>query len=626
MNSYRLAIIGCGPRGLTVLERLLEHSKLMPRGCRLELVLLDPGRPGEGSHPSDQAAHLLTNTVASQVTMFPPDSLVGGASDSAFVDWAAAQGYRRHGDTYRRSAEATGMALTDAEHLPRVLLGDYLSSFYEALVAMRPASMSVRHVRARVVDVISLADGYALALDDGSRVAADYVVLAIGHGMRTETAEDRRLAEYAAARRPRNPSLAYYPSPYPISRLDTVADGARVAIQGLGLTAHDVVSALTTGRGGSYRQDGCRLVYEPSGREPRLYLCSRNTLPFAARGINQKGRTGRHICRFFTRQAVEVIRQRATATGDARLAFEADVLPLILKEMAFAYRMAETRGEIDPQGFVPTVEEEARVRAILWPLDGRSFDSAAEFRTFFWQLVKDDLAEAYRGNLTSGVKAATDVLRDSREAIRAAVEFGGLLPASHQYFVEVFNAITNRVSFGPPLRRSEEWLALFEAGLLDVAGGPQTTIEMPAGEGVYSIRAQYGDRVERREVDVVIAARLDIYSPLSDRAELSANLLRRGLIKPYMNGDYHPGGIDIDENLHPLDRHNVAQRRLWAIGFIVEGPHFYTHALPRPQIMSRQTVDAERCALALYADLSAAERAIAADGIHSLTPESIAHE
>jgi len=91
------------------------------------------------------------------------------------------------------------MALTDAEHLPRVLLGDYLSSFYEALVAMRPASMSVRHVRARVVDVISLADGYALALDDGSRVAADYVVLAIGHGMRTETAEDRRLAEYAAA-------------------------------------------------------------------------------------------------------------------------------------------------------------------------------------------------------------------------------------------------------------------------------------------------------------------------------------------------------------------------------------------------------------------------------------------
>jgi hypothetical protein len=71
-----------------------------------------------------------------------------------------------------------------------------------------------------------------------------------------------------------------------------------------------------------------------------------------------------------------------------------------------------------------------------------------------------------------------------------------------------------------------------------------------------------------------------------------------------MNGEYHPSGIDIDENLRVKDAGGAVQPRLWAIGFVAEGPHFYTHALPRPGIASRQTVDAERIALALYDDIA----------------------
>src|SRR5262245_40720883 len=98
MTSFQLAIIGAGPRALTILERLLEHKERMPRHATLNVLVIDPGNLGEGSHPSDQADHLLINTLASQVTMYPPHSSVGGDTGPSLLDWAGAQGYRRFAD------------------------------------------------------------------------------------------------------------------------------------------------------------------------------------------------------------------------------------------------------------------------------------------------------------------------------------------------------------------------------------------------------------------------------------------------------------------------------------------------------------------------------------------------
>jgi uncharacterized NAD(P)/FAD-binding protein YdhS len=602
-TGFQLAIIGGGPRALTILERLLEYKERMPRRATLNVLLIDPGNLGEGSHPTDQADHLLINTLTSQVTMYPPRSFVGGGPGPSLLDWAAAQGYRRFADGYRVAAGPEGEPLGESDHLPRRILGRFLAAFARAVISALPGNIRVQHVRATATDVRFENGDYAINLDNGRTVFASHVILAMGHGYRAPTADDRRLAAFARAGRAINPHLAFFASPYPISQLDAIADGARVAIQGLGLTAHDVVSALTLGRGGGYRTEKGKLVYEPSGREPRLWLCSRHTLPFAARGINQKGRTGRHICRFFTAQAVASL--RPAGNRRARIDFESQLLPLVIKEMAYGYRVAEGGEPIDAEHFEPTPEEVRSIRQILWPLEGMNFGSSSEFRSWFLARMNEDLQEAYRGNCTSGVKAATDVLRDAREGFREGVEFAGLTPASHRYFLEQFNPTINRVSFGPPLRRNEEWIALFDAGVLDVAGGPVTRIETPDDDCAFRVASDYPDAAEHVAVDAVISARLDNYSPLTDSARLSANLLRRGLLRPFMNGEYHPSGIDIDENLRVKDAGGAVQARLWAVGFVVEGPHFYTHALPRPGIASRQTVDAERIVLGLYDDIAA---------------------
>ncbi|WP_323853967.1 MBL fold metallo-hydrolase [Xenorhabdus koppenhoeferi] len=188
-----------------------------------------------------------------------------------------------------------------------------------------------------------------------------------------------------------------------------------------------------------------------------------------------------------------------------------------------------------------------------------------------------------------------NLLRDVREALRRAVEFAGLTAKSHRYFIEEFNPIINRVSFGPPLRRNQELLALLDAGIVELGGGPGAQIICDESKFRYVLSCEFSQQHYEKQVDVIIAARLDSYSPLSDASKLTQHLVKNGLITPFMNGKYHPGGIAIDKNLHPINVSGQTEEKLWAIGFLVEGAHYYTHALPLPHIQSRQFEDAEIC-------------------------------
>lgn len=422
MTTTNVTVVGLGPRGLSVLERLLEHAHRLPAGSHLHIDVVDPGDCGQGSHPSRQPDHLLINTIASQVTMFAPNSIAGGANGPTLVEWAVAHGYRRFGQRFCRVSDGSGDAITEFDYLPRSLLGEYLAWVYDRVTQSLPDSISVSQHRTRVQDVVPQDKGFLIALDSGDTCRADYLFLTTGHGRRQLTDEDSLAVAFVEQHVQRNPALAFFASPYPVSGLSRIDPQATVAIQGFGLTAHDVISELTVGRGGRFidTQDGLR--YERSGREPRLLMFSRNCLPFAARGVNQKGLTGKHQARFFTPAAVCALADAAgAARGDRRVDFRRDVVPLIVREMAYAYRCATLARSVDPTTFEPTHDETRRIEAILWPLNGRRFASDAEFRTFFDAYFADDLAHAFLGNLSSPVKAATDVLRETRYAKRSSM-------------------------------------------------------------------------------------------------------------------------------------------------------------------------------------------------------------
>ena len=78
MTSRRLdvCLIGAGPRGLSVLERLCANAASAAPETAVTVHVVDPFPPGAGQvWRTDQSEHLLMNTVASQVTMFTDESV-----------------------------------------------------------------------------------------------------------------------------------------------------------------------------------------------------------------------------------------------------------------------------------------------------------------------------------------------------------------------------------------------------------------------------------------------------------------------------------------------------------------------------------------------------------------------
>ena len=603
MKRTSITIIGMGPRGLSVFERLAALA--LHRQLLLDLILIEPGECGPGVHVARQPQHLLINTLASQVTMFPAAGAVRHApvcATPSLTVWAREMGYRRVGDRYYRLGGSGGHDIGEADYLPRSLLGEYLAWVYQQVAAALPAGVAVTHHRQRAVDLSQRPDGSSvIELESGYVVTSDFVFLTTGHGSNLPSDLDAWLGKFAQDHARYNSRLGFMRQVYPMEQLARISADARVAIQGLGLSAHDVIAELTVGRGGEFVAGPEGLRYLPSGREPQLTLCSRNCLPYAARGVNQKGLDGRHQARHFTVDAVEALRRQALiARGSSQLDFDRELLPLLKREIADAYRTAAAT--------LDAPDEDTLLADLLFPLQDRQFATLAEFRRYFRDWLLADLAEARLGNLASPTKAATDVLRDVRATLQSAIEHGGLTPASHRKFLNVYHPAINRAAFGPPLRRNQELLALLDAGVVTLQAGPGSRIDIDETESTYLLTTKFASGSEQHPVDVVVIARLEPFVPETDTSLLIRNMLKRGLVRPYYNGMFHPGGINLNRAGQPLDAAGAALANLWALGYLTEGAHYYTHALPRPQLRSRQVWDAEQCVMALAAKMAENQR------------------
>jgi uncharacterized NAD(P)/FAD-binding protein YdhS len=604
MKRISVTIIGMGPRGLSILERIAAFAQRA--GAALQLNLVDPNECGPGVHSPRQPQHLLINTIASQVTLFPfPEAveLAPVCATPSLTEWARGQGYRRFGEQFFQvDAGCGGAEITETDYLPRQLLGLYLAWAYAQIAAALPPSVALKHVRQRALDMVQQPDGsFMVELENGYALASDFVFLTTGHGTNVLSDEESWCRKFAHDHARFNSKLAFIRHVYPLDKLVGIGSDACVGIQGVGLTAHDVVAELTVGRGGRFVQQGAALRYLASGQEPQLLLFSRHCLPAAARGVNQKGLAGRHPARFFTREAVRALREGQLRAGTgAQLDFDRDLLPLLLKEMGYAWRTAADAAAPDPRRYALGDDERDGITAMLFPLRGKSFASQAEFQAFFRALMEADLRQAAHGNLGSPAKASADVLRDARAVLQDIVEHAGLTPASHRKFLSVYHPAINRITFGPPRQRNEQLLALMDAGVLSIAAGPHPVLRADEERSQFVLVNRFAGTTVSKFLDALVIARLDVYSPETDDALFTRNLSKRGTVRPYFNGSFHPGGLDIDSANHPVNRAGRIAPNLWAVGYLVEGPHYYTHALPRPLMHSRQVLDADRCVRELF--------------------------
>ncbi|MDQ2670350.1 MAG: FAD/NAD(P)-binding protein [Gemmatimonadota bacterium] len=549
-----IAVVGAGPRGLSILERIAATMS----GRSMRVHLIDPGPMGPGVHREAQHEDLLLNTVAGQITMFrrgDPTASGDCIDGPSLAEWA---GVPR--DAY----------------LPRRVLGAYLRDAYARLRAGMPAGIEIIEHRTRAVGIAPRVDAsWTLELAGEDPLDVDFVILATGHGTLAASEADRAAEAFVAEHRQRNPALVYIRNCYPLDGLSGILPGARVGVRGMGLSAVDVVLMLTVGRGGEFTGSGEAFGYRPSGREPHITVWSRHGRAFWPRARNEKSPDDVHRPTRLDLDRIHAL--RAAGPRD----FARDYVPLLIAEMTAAAQRVEPEASI------------ATLSALLRSPDERESGTARERAEALSAFFRADEARAEAGNMSDPLKAATDAIRDLRNEIRECVEHGGLDAGSHRAFVEVYAPLLHVMSAGPPAQRAREWRAVHAAGLLTL-GPSDPVVEFDADRSCFRLRGRDGSADGSVECDVLVGAGVEPFLPERDDAPLTRSLLAGGHARPFRNGGYHPGGWDIDRDGRLIDRSGRALPNLCAVGNPTEGPHYFTNMLPAPGLPSRITADARR--------------------------------
>lgn len=589
----KVSIVGLGPRGLVILERLLSLAPLKPEQ-ELDIVVFEPGVPGVGVHSIGQPPYLMLNTIACQLSMFPDGAALRAAPPRHgpnFYQWCHERAI--HLDEWGQVSAAAGRPVLPTDYLPRRLLGQYLAWTFSELCSSIPANCQLRVIAQEVMDIEQAQNGEQFVLHGASGYVhvADRVFLTVGHTGRESPIEPRRI---------RNP----YPLPDALSGIGT---GSRVALAGFGLCAMDALAVLTVGRGGvMIREPGRPVRYEPSGREPHIVLYSRSGLPFYVRPETDTERRKPEPW-IFTPQRIESMRRNVP---NGQFDFEAELLPLLQAEMELAYylrkahlaggqsvqaaqriaaRISESRCLTEMRQLMSELAQMFGQFSII-PYFASQAPCTSGYRAWFQESICIDLAEGAKGLGRSPLKAALETVRDLRDVLRQAVDFHGLTDTSHRVFYTRYVPLFNRFVGGPQRERYEDLLALLDAGVASLLPGvnPKLSQSAPGEEWTLELPEQeFSTRV-----DYLVDAALPSSGLFNTDSSLLNRLHQRNWLQPRL-GQQGVDGVDVDLNGNVSGLASPAAANLWLFGPAVEGSTFYNHYVPSAGGYSRAFSDAQ---------------------------------
>lgn len=592
-RAHSIAIIGLGPRGASLVERLGANLAAQPEpegGWRLELHLIDDAEPGPGRiWRTDQTRELCMNTLAHAVTLFTePGSTVAGpvTQGPTLYEWCILASARDdaatpHGDAVREipaehAAPAhlhparTGLtadyrdelaALRPESHPSRALYGEYLSWFFHRAIALLPPGVNVTHHRARAVSVTGGERGERIMLDSGTAVHAGAVIAATGWLPRAGTRAELVLEQEFSARA----ELTWVRQGSPIEQdLSAVLPGEHVIVRGLGMSFFDTMALLSLGRGGRFTADPTALGglrYTASGAEPILHVTSHRGVPFRAksrygglpprppqtllrepdwraapRPINFDTQLWpRIVGDAFLAHASTLRTVRAGALGshpDAALAaLEADVRASI----------APLTAETEVASLVETVDRVAAAAARHIPDPCDRFDLASEIHpaagpfsspgAYTAWVTQRVASDLAEADLGSAspLKAGLWSISSARGVAARIGTLGGFDAESRNSGAALLTALGGMVGSGPPAFRNSQLLALASAGLVHFIG-PGAPVSVTDHGVLAASPAVSGSAVTSR---VLIDAWMHFHDSRASTDSLTRSLLDAGRAQPF---------------------------------------------------------------------------------------------
>ncbi|MFB7507488.1 FAD/NAD(P)-binding protein [Streptomyces broussonetiae] len=485
----QLVIVGAGPRGTGLLERIAANAPELYAGTGLDIHLVDPHPPGAGRiWRQAQSPLLWMNSRAEDVTMFTDETVT-------------MDGPVRKGPTLHEWAGLHGATFAD-----RRLQGRYLRWVYERALADLPEGVTVHHHPRRALRISGPREGRQQVWLEGHPrpLLADLVILALGHLDAELHADQAELAAHAHEH-----GLVHLPPDFTADTdLSPLRPGEPVLVRGFGLAFVDLMVLLTEGRGGRYEGD----TYVPSGREPVLYVGSRRGVPYHSKiGYDWTGDRP-PLPRFFGPAEVEELLARP-----AGFDFRRDVWPLVEKELGFAHyhrlftahpertamaladfeeKYAAAAGPAETRALVtaavPDPADRLDLTALDHPLQGMRYASHEAFQDGLRAYVEDDLNRRHDQSYSADLGVFLGLLSVYGQIVR----LGGAGSWWHGFF--------SYLASGPPGPRLRQMLALSRAGLLRFVGADMS---VTAEDGVFRATSPTvpGFRVEAR---ALVEARL----------------------------------------------------------------------------------------------------------------------
>lgn len=607
-QTIRTALIGAGPRGTSVLERLLANWAAQSAGTEsrretsgsLHIDVIDPfpAGPGHVWQPGQSRLYLM-NTQSFYPTLIPEDPhLAAPLAGGTFDQWRKEQ-QRRPSPTLSAEERAELSTLGSGDFPSRALYGRYLRAMLEELLRRLPDGVTVEFHQTAAISVRPAGKGkFNVALDDGGSLYSDSVVLALGHLDSRLNAEQRMLQSAA-----QHLGLLYVPPAAPADvDWSVIPAGEPVLVRGMGLNFFDVMGQLTEGRGGKFihsvgaegaAPDGPSVLeYLPSGQEPRLIAASRRGTPYRAKAALSGYYPQSIRLRYLTDAAIA----RFRAAGIVP-AFDHDLWPLLQRDAVWAYYSTLVRTipeTVDaPAVFLEklkealhphahsTVKWEAQLGAVVAahvhaasrldllglaaPLAGQSFRSRAGLDAAVVEYLLDDARRSALGE-DDPVKMAIGALHHGRAMLKSAVADGGITDESWVRGLRGwFESFVEGLASGPPALRSEQLAALAKAGVVSFVG-PDPKFGLDRKTGRFSASSPWvrGESVQARTLVEALAPANRV---AINRSPLLEQLLANGLVRPRLM--MTAGGTPVESS--GLDVQPHPYRAVGANGFLTEG-------------------------------------------------------
>lgn len=601
----KLAIVGAGPRGLLILERLIAWQQNHYPLTSVDITLYDPFPIGGRVWVTDQPHELIMNTASQQITLFYDNSVETNgplAPGPSLAEWA-----QRYAVDYIQTIDVPHAQsfIDEAKHLgpndyaSRPLYGIYIQWVYEELLRRKSANVSVDFVQTPVDSIERHSDKYTVTTNAGSSVV-DFAVMALGNIENTPTRDQLNLMEYAQA----NHRLYMQPGFPGEGDLSGLTKDDTVVLRGLGLSFFDFMARLTQGRGGTFTEnDDQTLTYHATGKEPKIVAGSRRGMPYRAKGRNQKGPGEEWQPHFLTDSQIKRFKASGHITGQDfwtplqheveyiyyTLLIEADYPDVPLDQFQLDFLA-------DPDNSLAQYPIKQEDRLDWSYLANPAGDDVTDFTAFFIDYLKTDAVEAEKGSKTGPLTSALEVLRDMRDPIRQIVE--NELLADDQYldfFLRWFNPLNDFLSIGPPAIRIQQLQALVKAGIVTLLP-PGMTVTGDHGFFDTSSTTQ-PDQVYHGTA--LIEARVPAVNAPTARNPLLQQLLTDKYASLYelqlqTEKRFQSGAIAVDRQTNQLlDPSGHMQRGLYFWGVPTEGVHWLTTASPRPYVndVSLKTAD-----------------------------------